>query len=118
MCERESDSKGHFTNAACQGGGEQHSNSSITTIEHTSNQERESERCHRSREGRGKLKGKRDDRQRKRKIQTGRKKKARMLERDNYHRHVYFLHILMSFQIITSFFSAEHTRRNFKISSA
>lgn len=53
VCVRESDSKGHFTNAACQGGGEQYSNSSITTIKHTSNQERESERCHRRRERRG-----------------------------------------------------------------
>ncbi len=93
---RESDSKGHFTNAACQGGGEQHSNSSITTIKHTSNQERESERCHRSREGRGEVERK-ERRPTKKEKNTDREeeKKLYMLERDNYQTCLFFTHQLI-----------------------
>ncbi len=80
--EKESVSKGHFTNAACQGGGEQHSNSSITTIKHTSNHERESERCHQSREGSWKEREMTD--KEREKYRQGGRKKLYMLERDNY----------------------------------
>lgn len=115
VCERESDSKGHFTNAACQGGGEQHSNSSITTIKHTSNQERESERCHRRRERRGEVERKKRRLTKKEQIQNRKgERKALgtcMWERGNYHRHVYSL--LIRFKPCDIHFSAEHKKRIF-----